>query len=161
MKMPRRGVKYNRFMRAIGRLFIYLVNPLKSTNALGNNQPPLASHPGRQCAVIRLRRPRRSASRRFPASPRDLWRAPFTGRSNVTNGTPADGIAYAYTNFGCTYFEMYVRDIDEAAYQPGFEAWSSILVNMNFMIVIASTEQMIFADREHHERCAFPNRPGF
>ena len=56
------------------------------------------------------------------------WKAPFTGLSNVTNGTPADGIAYAYTNFGTAYFEIYVRDIDEAAYQPELTAWQSILV---------------------------------
>jgi dienelactone hydrolase len=55
------------------------------------------------------------------------WKAPFTGASNVTNGTPADGIGYAFTNFGSTYFEIYVNDIDEPSYQAGFKEWSSKL----------------------------------
>jgi hypothetical protein len=52
---------------------------------------------------------------------------PFTGFSNVTNATPFDGMQYANTTFGSTYFEIYVADIDNAGYQAEFEQWRARL----------------------------------
>lgn len=51
------------------------------------------------------------------------WLQPFTGASKVTNGTPADGIQYANTTFGSSYFEIYAPDIDSSAYRAGLEEW--------------------------------------
>jgi hypothetical protein len=51
------------------------------------------------------------------------WVQPFTGFSNVTNATPFDGMQYANTTFGSTYFEIYVADVDYAGYHSDFEKW--------------------------------------
>jgi dienelactone hydrolase len=51
------------------------------------------------------------------------WSQPFTGLDKVTNGTPADGIRYAFETYGSTYCELYVSDIDDAVYQPAFAEW--------------------------------------
>jgi hypothetical protein len=56
------------------------------------------------------------------------WRAPFTGSSNTTNATPADGLDYAFKTYGCAYFELYVDDLDWPAYQPALANWAAILV---------------------------------
>lgn len=48
------------------------------------------------------------------------WKQPFTGPTQVTNGTPADGMAYAFASYGATYFEMYVSDFD---YAPNLGQW--------------------------------------
>ena len=51
------------------------------------------------------------------------WLQPFTGASKVANATPADGIQYANTTFGTTYFEIYAPDMDAAAYRAGLKEW--------------------------------------
>lgn len=55
------------------------------------------------------------------------WHAPFTGSPDITNATPADGIEYAYTNYGCTYFEIYASDISWPAYRAELEQWAARL----------------------------------
>jgi dienelactone hydrolase len=42
------------------------------------------------------------------------WHQPFTGATQVTNGTPADGIRFGFETYGATYFELYASDIDYA-----------------------------------------------
>ena len=43
------------------------------------------------------------------------WRQPFNNYdSSVTSATPADGMLYAHSTYGNTYFELYVADIDYA-----------------------------------------------
>ncbi len=51
------------------------------------------------------------------------WTAPFTGENKVAGAEPADGMRFAFDKYGSTYFEIYVRDIDDERYRPGFEAW--------------------------------------
>ena len=56
------------------------------------------------------------------------WAKPFNNYNpQVTNATPADGMQYANATFGCTYFEIYVADIDNAGYQAEFEQWRARL----------------------------------
>ena len=56
------------------------------------------------------------------------WVRPFNNyTSQVTNATTADGMQYANTTFGSTYFEIYVADIDATANQPDFEQWRAFL----------------------------------
>lgn len=51
------------------------------------------------------------------------WLQPFTGPDKVANGTPADGIGYAFETYGATYHELYVGDIDHAPYQAALTEW--------------------------------------
>jgi hypothetical protein len=51
------------------------------------------------------------------------WTQPFTGFGNVTNGTAADGIRFAFETYGATYCELYVSDIDNASFQPALTEW--------------------------------------
>ena len=56
------------------------------------------------------------------------WVKPFNNyNSQVTNATTADGMQYANTVFGSTYFEIYVADIDAAGNQADFEQWRARL----------------------------------
>ena len=56
------------------------------------------------------------------------WKNPFNNyNSQVTNATTADGMQYANTNFGSTYFEIYVSDIDASGYQANSEQWRAFL----------------------------------
>jgi hypothetical protein len=51
------------------------------------------------------------------------WTQPFTGFGNVTNGTAADGIRFAFETYGSTYGELYVSDTDNPAFQPALAEW--------------------------------------
>ena len=53
------------------------------------------------------------------------WSRPFNPDhvDNTTNGTPADGIRFGFETYGSTYFELYVADIDHAAYRAELEMW--------------------------------------
>jgi len=51
------------------------------------------------------------------------WTQPFTGFGNVTNGTAADGIRFAFETYGSTYCELYVSDTDNPAFQPALAEW--------------------------------------
>lgn len=55
------------------------------------------------------------------------WKAPFTGPDKVANASPADGIRYAFETYGARYFELYVSDVDHAAWQPDLEEWADTL----------------------------------
>jgi len=56
------------------------------------------------------------------------WCAPFNNyNSNVANSAPADGMLYALTNYGSTYFELYVADIDCTDYRADFQMWNAFL----------------------------------
>lgn len=67
------------------------------------------------------------------------WSQPFTGSGNVTNGTPADGIRYAFETYGSTYCELYVSDIDYAPYQPALLEWSARLTASASALAMAPT----------------------
>ena len=56
------------------------------------------------------------------------WLQPFTGAEKVANATPADGMRYAYDTYGCTYFELYVADLDKTDWHPLFQEWHDRLV---------------------------------
>ena len=56
------------------------------------------------------------------------WVKPFNNYNpQVTNATTADGMQYANTTFGSTYFEIYVADIDAAGNNADFEKWQARL----------------------------------
>jgi len=57
------------------------------------------------------------------------WSQPFNPAhlDNTTNGTPADGIAWGFETYGCTYFELYVSDVDHAPYQEALRQWQQKL----------------------------------
>jgi hypothetical protein len=56
------------------------------------------------------------------------WKQPFNNfDASVTNATPADGMRYALTTFGSTYFELYVADIDHVPYRAELEMWHARL----------------------------------
>lgn len=54
---------------------------------------------------------------------------PWLNNTNaqVINATPFDGMQYASTTFGSTYFEIYVLDIDYSGYRADFEKWRARL----------------------------------
>ncbi len=56
------------------------------------------------------------------------WHQPFNNYdASVTNATPGDGMLFANSTYGSTYFELYVADIDVAAYRAEFEKWHARL----------------------------------
>jgi hypothetical protein len=55
------------------------------------------------------------------------WHQPFTGASKVANGTPADGMRFAFETYGATYFEIYVSDVDYAPYLSPLTDWQERL----------------------------------
>ena len=56
------------------------------------------------------------------------WSKPFNNyNDSVTNATPADGMAFAFSNYGSTYFELYVSDIDYAGYTNELQTWQNRL----------------------------------
>ena len=67
------------------------------------------------------------------------WLQPFTGPDKVAHGTPADGIRYAFENYGATYFELYVPDIDHAPYQAALADWHQRLTATAPTLTIAPT----------------------
>jgi hypothetical protein len=72
------------------------------------------------------------------------WLQPFTGLEKVANGTPADGIRYAFETYGTTYFELYVPDIDHAAYQGALSDWHDRLTATAPALTIAPTNSTQF-----------------
>jgi hypothetical protein len=57
------------------------------------------------------------------------WLRPFNNYdASVTNATPADGINYAFSTYGSTYFELYVNDIDAPAYRDELTSWQARLM---------------------------------
>ncbi len=92
------------------------------------------------------------------------WNCPFGNPDNTANAMPSDGIEFALNTYSCTYFQLYLCDIDEAAFWPGFESWAAILsgdpdppsvpttsewglVIMALLLVI--TGSIVVARREH------------
>lgn len=67
------------------------------------------------------------------------WLQPFTGPDKVANGTPADGIRYAFETYGATYHELYVPDIDHAPYQTDLTAWHHRLTTATPTLVVGRT----------------------
>ena len=56
------------------------------------------------------------------------WAAPFAHHAEaVRHGTPADGLEYAFSVYGSTCFELYVQDVDQAAYGAELRAWGQSL----------------------------------
>ena len=56
------------------------------------------------------------------------WYQPFNNyNSSVANATPADGMFYANSTYGSTYFELYVADIDYPGYRAEFDQWHARL----------------------------------
>ncbi len=53
------------------------------------------------------------------------WNQPVSDPAKTANATPDDGLRYGYDTFGCTYFELYVEDLDDPNYRSSFEAWHS------------------------------------
>ncbi len=51
------------------------------------------------------------------------WTHPFTGASQVTSSNPATGIAFAYSNYSTTYYELYPDDIDNTNRQAELRQW--------------------------------------
>ena len=56
------------------------------------------------------------------------WSRPFRTAEKTARAGPGDGMAYAYETFGATYFELYVADLDNKSYWPGFNEWHQKLV---------------------------------
>lgn len=55
------------------------------------------------------------------------WSQPFTGQDSVASGHPATGIAFGYKNYGATYFELYVTDVDNPELQAELAEWNARL----------------------------------
>jgi hypothetical protein len=58
----------------------------------------------------------------------ESWENPFADPSKTANATPADGIEYGYNTYGCTYFELYVADIDNQNNWPSFQKLHDFLM---------------------------------
>lgn len=67
------------------------------------------------------------------------WRNPFNDPAKTANTTPADAMKFAYDNYGATYFEIYVGDLDFAGYAAGFTEWNDRFVDLSAVAVSAST----------------------
>jgi hypothetical protein len=52
----------------------------------------------------------------------------FSNTGKTANATPADGIEYGYNTYGCTYFEIYVSDIDNQNNWPSFQRLHDFLM---------------------------------
>ena len=57
------------------------------------------------------------------------WRKPFAEAhvENVAYGTPMDGLKWANETYGTRYFELYVADVENPAWQEGLAAWDKKL----------------------------------
>jgi dienelactone hydrolase len=57
------------------------------------------------------------------------WARPFSAShvDNNLNGTPEDGMDYAFNTFQCRYFEHYQGDVDFTAYTAEFQRWHDFL----------------------------------
>lgn len=56
------------------------------------------------------------------------WTQPFNNHGDsVTNATAGDGMAYANSVFGSTYFELYVSDIDSTTNREEMLRWNAFL----------------------------------
>ncbi len=73
------------------------------------------------------------------------WLQPFTGPDKVANGTPADGIRYAFETYGATYHELYVPDIDHAPYQTALTEWHTRLTAVAPTLAISPPNASQFA----------------
>jgi dienelactone hydrolase len=57
------------------------------------------------------------------------WSKPFNNyNDSVTNATPGDGLNFAFSTYGATYFELYVTDIEMSAYTNELALWQQRLV---------------------------------
>lgn len=56
------------------------------------------------------------------------WDNPFLNPSKTAHTTPTDGLEYGYDTYGCTYFELYVNDIDDQRYWSSFQQWHDFLI---------------------------------
>ncbi|MGH9845324.1 MAG: hypothetical protein ACREEM_41960, partial [Blastocatellia bacterium] len=63
------------------------------------------------------------------------WRNPFNDPAKTANTTPADAMKFAYDNYGATYFEIYVGDLDFAGYAAGFTEWNDRFVDLSAVTV--------------------------
>lgn len=53
------------------------------------------------------------------------WTTPFLDPTKTAHSSPFDAMCYAYNTYGASYFEIYVGDIDHAAYQTIFTTWDT------------------------------------
>ena len=68
------------------------------------------------------------------------WLRPFNNfDSSVTNATPADGINYAFSTYGSTYFELYVNDIDAPVYRDELSIWQARLTSATPQLQLLGT----------------------
>jgi Fibronectin type III domain. len=60
------------------------------------------------------------------------WTAPFNDGhvANTINGTPYDAIAYGFTTYNSRYTEVYVNDMDNAAFYPVLQGWHDLLATI-------------------------------
>ena len=57
----------------------------------------------------------------------------------MTNATPADGINYAFSTYGSTYFELYVNDIDAPVYRDELSIWQARLTSATPQLQLLGT----------------------
>jgi hypothetical protein len=55
------------------------------------------------------------------------WNCPFSNPANVANAEAPDGVAWANGIYGCTYFEIYVCDLQDQTNWPNFTALADTL----------------------------------
>jgi|GEM_PF-692606 Dienelactone hydrolase and related enzymes len=57
------------------------------------------------------------------------WSRPWddTYANATLNGTPMDGMEYAFNTYGTRYFELYTQDTDQPFYQAAMQSWSDFL----------------------------------
>lgn len=57
------------------------------------------------------------------------WNCPFRNPANTANATAVDGMQWALTTFDCTYFELYLCDVDDPTLWPALEGMAAQLRN--------------------------------
>ncbi len=55
------------------------------------------------------------------------WNNPFQDAAKTANTVPTDAVAYAWTTFNTSYFEVYAVDLDDRRYWDSFTDWSNKL----------------------------------
>jgi hypothetical protein len=72
------------------------------------------------------------------------WTRPFNDGhvNNTLNGTPHDALEFAFNTYGAEYHEVYVGDIDHAAFHPPLQGWH------DFFASCATTNRASDEDRD-------------
>lgn len=80
------------------------------------------------------------------------WVQPFNNYGeSVTNATAGDGMSFAHSVYGSTYFELYVSDVDALAGQAELRRWNAVLF---------PPDELSLSMSNHAVRVQWPSWPG-